>query len=254
MITNKTRLLTGVALGCVLSTPAAFAEEYSGFYFGVWGGVGSADWPSKTAFDASFSDPWVQGQLDDLADAITAATGDVTTITLASREPSSLDDSPDAWGLEVGYRFNKYFGAEVGYVRLGEVQYDFDGSIDYTDSIGTENFDISGAYRFASAGPTAAAVGFLPLNKYIEFHGKAGIYLADSRQTVRLTDVESKQNFYHERVDSSQTELFAGIGATWNATESLAVRLEYQRFFNVGDDEKTVEENIDVISLGVLFK
>jgi hypothetical protein len=32
------------------------------------------------------------------------------------------------------------------------------------------------------------------------------------------------------------------------------VRVEYQRFFDVGDDEKNYEQDIDVFSVGVLFK
>ena len=79
-----------------------------------------------------------------------------------------------------------------------------------------------------------------------DLHAKAGIYFADSRQTVRLRDVESGENIDHTRVDASQTEFFVGIGATWNATENLAVRVEYQKFLEnevtrwakVGKDNK----------------
>ena len=49
------KTLAGLAIGCVLSTPAAFAEEYKGFYFGVWGGSGSIDMASKGDLDEAFS-------------------------------------------------------------------------------------------------------------------------------------------------------------------------------------------------------
>jgi opacity protein-like surface antigen len=262
-MSNKTRLLAGVALGCVLTTPAAFAEEYRGFYFGLWGGGGSADAPSKNAFDGQFDDDWVQGILDDIVQTANSdpdATG-VLSLDVADRDPSSLDDSTDVWGALVGYRANKWFGAEIGYVHLGEVKYDADGLLDYqfvpfdpTEPVENDAIDYTTAYRFTSAGPTAAAVGFVPLGERFELHGKVGIFLADTRQTVHLRDVEFAENFYHSRVDASQTEFFAGIGATWNATESLAVRVEYQKFLDVGDDEKTYEQDIDVINIGVLFK
>ncbi len=64
----------------------------------------------------------------------------------------------------------------------------------------------------------------------------------------------SRRTAAHDRSDASQTELFAGIGAAWNVNQSFAVRAEYQRFFDVGDDKKNYEQDIDVISVGVLFK
>lgn len=224
MIT-KTRLLAGLALGCVLSTPAAFAEEYNGFYFSIWGGAGSTDMPSKADLDEALTlDPSIPGE-------------------------SRLDDTTNVWGALLGYRFNKWVGTEFGYVNLGEVKYDFasaltvDGDLPY----------IAG-YRLSSAGPSAAVVGFLPAGEHFEFNGKAGIYYADTRQTIRIFDVTAGENAGHNRSDASQTELFAGIGATWNAGENFALRVEYQRYFDVGDDEKTYEQDIDVISVGVLFK
>jgi len=254
---NKTRLLAGLALGCVLSTPA-LAEEYRGFYFSVWGGSGSADMPSRRSVDSTFNTAWVQDILSDIADDYNNDPDTVGTLTLtdAGRDPSTLDDTTDVWGALVGYRINKWVGTEIGYVNLGEVKYDFDGVLNSTLNPGaiSENFDYTMSYRFDSAGPTAAVVGFLPLGPHFELNAKAGIFLADTRQTIRLNDVEVKQNFYHERIDASQTEIFVGIGGTWNATENLALRVEYQKFLDVGDDTKAYEQDFDVINVGVLFR
>lgn len=255
---NKTRLLTGVALGCVLST-SAFAEQYRGFYFGVWGGSGSVDMPSRAVVDDFYDDSFLQFALDTFAFEYNNQPGvtDTLTLTQVLRGDSTLDDTTGVWGALLGYRINKYVGAEVGYVKLGEVQYDFDGSADAAFASGDSGIlDYTFGYRFASAGPTASVVGFLPLGQYFELNGKAGIYLADTRETVRLYGIPFEENIYHTRVDSSQTELFAGIGATWNATENLAIRVEYQKFFDVGDDDRkqALEADIDVISVGILFK
>jgi OOP family OmpA-OmpF porin len=252
---NKTRLLAGLALGCVLSAPA-LAEEYSGFYFSVWGGSGMTDMPSRGDIDDTFDTSWVQGILDNIADDYNDNPTNPGTWTLTDlgRDPSSLDDTTSVWGALVGYRFNKWVGMEIGYVNLGEVKYDFDGVLNSNLLTVNENIDYAMGYRFSSAGPTASVVAFVPVGQHFEFNGKAGIFLADTRQTIRITDVEFKENFYHERIDASQTELFAGIGATWNATPNLAIRVEYQKFFDVGDDDKAYEQDIDVINVGVLFK
>ncbi|MBL8266227.1 outer membrane beta-barrel protein [Steroidobacter sp.] len=264
--TNKTRLLAGVALTCALAAPSAFAEEYRGFYFGVYGGAGSADGKSRSDFDTRFSNAWTQSILTNIMNDLNRdpnrAGNTLLGLTAGTRKASTLDDSPNVWGALVGFRFNKWVGTEIGYVNLGEVKYDFGGNYDYQfnsfDTTTRPNFSsvspYAVGYRFSSAGPTAAVVGFLPVGRYFEFNAKAGIYLADTRQTVRVTDVELKDNFYHERVDASQTEIFAGVGATWNATENFAVRVEYQRFMDVGDNAKTYEQNIDVINVGILFK
>jgi OOP family OmpA-OmpF porin len=222
---NKTRLLAGLALGCVLSTPA-LAEEDHGFYFSVWGGAGKTDMPSRAELDEVFNlDPSAPGQ-------------------------SKLDDTTNVWGALIGYRFNKWLGTEVGYVNLGEVKYDFSGVI----STPSEDLPYVMGYRFSSAGPSAAVVGFVPVGEYFEFNGKAGVFFADTRQTIHLYDVLLGENAGHDRSDASQTELFAGIGATWNANQNFALRVEYQRFFDVGDDQKNYEQDIDVFSVGVLFK
>lgn len=219
----RARLLAGVALGCVLSTQA-LAEDYRGFYFSVWGGAGSTDMPSKAELDEVFA--------------------------LDPSGTSDLDDTTNVWGALVGYRFNKWLGTEVGYVDLGEVKYDYSGVLSAPD--GDLPYVIG--YRFGSAGPSAAAVGFLPAGEHFEFNAKVGLFVADTRETVRLYDVLFGENAGHIRSDASQTELFAGIGATWNASENFALRVEYQRYFDVGDDEKTYEQDIDVLSVGVLFK
>jgi hypothetical protein len=73
--------------------------------------------------------------------------------------------------------------------------------------------------------------------------------------TNRLRDVEfNTGNIVHQRVDASETELFAGIGGAWNINENFVLRVEYQKFLDVGDEEKTGESDIDVFNVSVLFK
>jgi hypothetical protein len=56
-----------------------------------------------------------------------------------------------------------------------------------------------------------------------------------------------------EAKDSS-IELFAGIGAAWNISQSFALRVEFQHYFDVGDEDTTGEFDIDQISFGILFR
>lgn len=256
---NKTRLLAGVVLGCVLSAPAAFAEEYRGFYFGVWGGSGDMDFGSKAAADDAF--------LDLLAAELPIVPIQPGTNLSAMPTDSRLDDSLTPWGVQMGYRFNKWVAAEVGYVDLGELLYSLNGQIagDYAFFDGTNivtrplNGGFERSLQVTSAGVTASALGMLPVGEHFDLHVRGGIYYADTRVTSRLRYIDAIDqsdvfNLLHRRTDASQTELFAGLGAAWNINDSFTLRLEYQKFFDVGDDEKNGETDIDVINLAILFK
>jgi OmpA-OmpF porin, OOP family len=259
------KTLAGMAIGCVLASPAAFAEEYRGFYFGVWGGSGSVDIPSKSAFDAAIV-PMLPAEvmagdfIDDNDTPLEPLDDVLYEFDLAGVGRSTLDDSVSVWGLQVGYRWHKYFATEIGYAKLGEANYRLPVSIDVTatPAVGTAltgNIAAERAMQFVSAGPTISALGMLPIGQAIDLHVRGGIYLADTRVTNRIRDVQSNfGNVVHRRVDASQTELYAGIGGAWNINENFVLRLEYQKYLDVGDDEKTGESDIDVFNLSVLFK
>lgn len=259
---NKTRLLAGLALGCVLSAPAAFAEEYRGFYFGVWGGAADMDFGSKADADEFF--------LDQLPTELGLIPIQPTTDLAALPLDSDLDDSMTAWGVQVGYRFNKWVAAEVGYVDLGELLYTMSGAIAgpyaYVCSCDPPTVvtrQLNGGFerslQVSSAGVTASALGMLPLGPHFDAHVRAGIYYADTRVTNRFRYIDAVDqsdvfNLLHSRVDASQTELFGGVGAAWNINPSFALRVEYQKFFDVGDDKKNGESDIDVFNVSLLFK
>lgn len=266
MMNNKTRWLAGMALGCVLSTPAAFAEEYRGFYFGIWGGTGEYDTASQGSIDDD-----VLGELDD---ELALVPGNLATTAVLD---SDLDDSLTPWGLQVGYRFNKWVAAEVGYVDLGELLYTLPGELagpymylcsapaclddEGNPTIQTRQLDgeFERSIQLTSAGITASVLGMLPLTSRFDLHLRGGIYYGDTRVTNRLRYIDGADpsdifNLRHQREDASQTELLAGVGAAWNINESFALRVEYQRFFDVGDDEKAGEFDVDVLNVAVLFK
>src|SRR5688500_10223891 len=108
-MTSKYRApLLAAALAMILGNTAS-AETSSGFYFGLTGGLVSTDIGSKSDFDEGLAIPIAQGLL--------AVGFDDVDIE------SSLDDSDIGWGLEIGYRFNRYIAAELGYLDLGEMAY-----------------------------------------------------------------------------------------------------------------------------------
>jgi OmpA-OmpF porin, OOP family len=211
------------------------AAEVEGFYFSVGGGLATLDLPSREEFDDALIPP--------LVDAFESIGGAVLDVR------SELEDSDTAWGLQVGYRFHRYIAAEIGYVNLGEGSYE--AIVTVTD--GVDTFPVESSVRFVSSGPTAAVLGMLPISERFELHGKAGLLFADSRVRERVRDIEFDENLFHNEIDAGDQEVFVGIGGAWNFADSYAVRLEYQRFLDVGDDASG-ELDVDLISVSVLFR
>lgn len=220
----------------MFATNAASAAEEQGLYFGLFAGMSSVDTQgSREDRDEAVALPIAQALISD-------------GFGVSSIE-SSLDDSDLGWGLEVGYRFNRYLAAEVGWVDLGEALYEAILTVDD----GIETFPVEVSSRFVTSGPTAALVGMLPLSERFDVHAKAGLYFADTRFRGRVRDVEFDENLLHSEVDAGEQEFVLGLGGAWNINDSYSLRFEYQRFLDVGDDD-TTETDVDLISLSVLFR
>ncbi|HET9445763.1 MAG TPA: outer membrane beta-barrel protein [Steroidobacteraceae bacterium] len=195
------------------------AQERDFAYFGMGGGIAKMDLGSKSSFDA---------------------------VALARFGPpagSSLDDSTDAWGLQVGYRFNRYVAAEVGYVDLGRGSY-------------VANYPPSSRYsvRFLSSGPTLAVLGMFPVAARFDIHGRVGLFLSDTRVRDRVED-RSTGAFQSVEPKGRDPDLTLGLGAAWNINESYSVRLELTRFMDVGKESQIPEQfDIDSLQFSVLFR
>jgi len=215
---------------------AAQAEE-TGWYFGLSGGITSVD-ASKNDLDASF--------VDIFSTAVEQVTGSApTAIAIAS----DLDESDKSWGVHIGYRFNRWVAAEAGYLDLGTANYA--NQVQVT-AAGTP-FVFNGDLRLLSHGPFASVVGLFPLSDRFDVHVRGGLYFSDTRLRVRLEDASDPTTLTSFEVSDSDKDFFAGIGATWNINPSYSLRVEYQRYLDVGGD-RTDEFDYDVVSVAILFR
>ncbi|HEX7115748.1 MAG TPA: outer membrane beta-barrel protein [Steroidobacter sp.] len=232
---QRARLAVVAAAGLGLLASTAARSEQVGFYFGLSGGPVSVDL-SKSEFD----------------DALVTVFEDAGFASVAV--DSTLDDSDQGWGVQVGYRWNRYVAAEVGYVNLGEALYEaelqLEDPLGGTAIIATDN-------RFQTTGIVASVLGMLPLTERFDVHARLGVYFADTRVRTRAVSIEPDlpDTFMSVQTRSDSKDLFAGIGAAWNINDSYAVRLEWQRFLDVGDDDDLGDEtDVDFISLSILFR
>jgi OmpA-OmpF porin, OOP family len=213
---------------------ASAAEE--GFYFGITGGQSSAD--TDLAADS--------------ADVI--AIGASLRGAVVSRIRSESDETDGAWGLHVGYQWNSYVSTEVGYVELGEAFDDFVATLTTPPPAAAPAGAIGLSYKLRTSGITAAMLGTLPLGEKFDLHARGGILFARTRGTVlgRNAVTNTVEGSFHSRGNSK--DFFAGVGGAWNINPDYTLRVDYQRFLDVGDDEDVPEYDIDLISVSILFR
>ena len=144
---------------------------------------------------------------------------------------SSCDDSDTAWKVFGGYQFNRNFAVEFGYTDLGEASASAPGASATAESTA---FEVS-------------AVGMLPLADRFSIFGRIGLHMSDTDARATLGSVSGSTS-------ESNTGLTFGIGARYDFTKNLGVRAEWQRYADVGGDDVGGEFDVDVISIGVIWK
>jgi OmpA-OmpF porin, OOP family len=147
---------------------------------------------------------------------------------------TSCDDKDTAWRLFGGMEVNEYISMEVGYIDFGEATY-------------TDLGEGSSGIRDTN-GVTVNVVGTYVVSPSITLFGKGGMnFLGTSvKGTVVTSGSES----------DTDVEWSLGLGAQYNFTPTIGLRMEWERFFEVGspDPTSTREADIDLISAGLVFK
>lgn len=132
------------------------------------------------------------------------------------------DDTSTGWRAFGGYRFNPYFGYEIGYADLGKVT--------------------QGPITFESTAIDVVLFVSIPLGQDFSFFVKGG---------VTRWDMDVKGGGATASADGSDTTY--GFGAHYNFTKNFALRLEWQRYNDIGDST-TGQTHIEVTSVGLVLK
>lgn len=143
----------------------------------------------------------------------------------------SCDENDTSYRLAGGYSFDKNFGAEISYTDYGNAVANGPGG---TASLGATAFQIVGT-------------GALPLGNQFSLTAKAGLASVDvdaSVNTILLTGAAS----------ASDTNFVWGIGAQYDVTPSIGIRVNYENLGTVGDNATTTTAKLTNISAGVVFK
>ena len=124
-----------------------------------------------------------------------------------------------AWGLFGGYQANRYLGAEFGYRDLGR------------QTIGGVTVDGS-AWELVG-------VGRVPLFDRFSAYAKLGGYMG-----------RAHGNGFNENT----TDATYGAGVEYGFTPNLALRAEWQRYNDLGGGGFGAKSDLDIASLGVLYR
>lgn len=218
-----TAATTAAASGRSRTPTAERSRESSGAYIGIGPGVAAAVGLEE---ELTVAAEWLQG----LTGADTVA---------------EADNSGVGAKFFVGYAFNEVFALEAFYANLGEYKITAvaDDGFDQTTAIDT----------WTVRGFGIAATGALPLNNWFALFGKLGFVSWNSEYKSTISDTTGFSATLLTEDKSGTSPLF-GIGAQFNISNRWALRAEYERYMDIGEQDTFGHFDVDLMSVSAMFR
>ena len=209
IILRSALLIAGVA-----ALPALAAEPAGNWYVGIGVGQSRGDTPGNPAIVAG------------------------TPVTSVA---TSGDSTATGAKTFLGYQFNKYVAAELGYFRLGD--FTFDGT---TTPAGT----LHGSLKNRS-GMNLDAVGTLPIvpDKFLLL---ARVGVQSSKTSDLFNGTGAAATLANPSPSKTRASYKYGVGAEFNFTRNIGVRAEWERYrISDGISDKI---NVNLVSASMLYR
>lgn len=158
----------------------------------------------------------------------------------ATAVSSSLDKKDTTWALGAGYKLNQNFAVEAAYLDMGKFTSKASGTI------GVNTVGINGEWKGSGLG--LSALGILPISADFSVFGRAGVTYTELKAKAEGTRNGAVTATATEKCREFVPTL--GLGAEYSLTKNIAIRAEYDRYFDVGND-KTREADADSITVGL---
>jgi OmpA-like transmembrane domain. len=164
---------------------------------------------------------------------------------------SKTEEKDIGYQATFGFRFHRFFSAEIGLVQYGEMVSSANAELDFPDDdpIGYIPAKVSLGYRVG--GVLFSGLAILPIRDKIELYGRVGYLFANSEREF-ISRVEGQQTLSGSAKGDSQ-DLVLGLGVGWNINVIYSIRAEYQRLSDVGSPN-TGTEDFDFVSLGLIVR
>lgn len=158
----------------------------------------------------------------------------------------SADDKNDAWRLFGGYEVIDNLAAEFSYAQFARTSATASGTAKGTTT------SVTATSTFRAKGPIFSVVGTLPVTQGFGLIGRIGIFhwkvesaAVTSTGTNPISRDDTKPGFEINNV---------GLGLKYSISKIMDVRLEWDRYKDVGNTLLTGQADIDFLSLGLLYK
>ena len=161
---------------------------------------------------------------------------------------SGTEESDIGYQAMFGYRFHRYFAAELGLAQYGSLVSKANADLDF----GQGFVPTSVALKFSAGGPVVSAIGILPLNNNFEFFARLG-YLFASAQREFSARVDGESAGGGSAHGESQNPVY-GVGFAWHINQVYSIRGEYQRLDSLGEKNQTGKEDVTVMGLGLIVR
>jgi OOP family OmpA-OmpF porin len=163
-------------------------------------------------------------------------------------ESFTKDETSGALKVYAGHRLFRHFALEGGYASLGRFSAGRTFQSIALFGPGSVDFD------FKAHGLFLDAVGIVPVGERFVLFGKAGLMYVMSSANFRSTgSVNAAFPGAPRNAKESEITPRAGLGAGFRISRSFGLRLEYDHTFAVGDDARTGEGDVAMMSLGVIY-
>lgn len=138
-----------------------------------------------------------------------------------------------------GMKLNRFLGAELGYMRIGEAE--------------GESKDAPGGRLKADLTSDmdaiyAAAVGYLPVAPQMDLIGKAGVARWSQDNSKDVKDIAEKSSSSDEGISP-----LIGVGTQYRVGPNMHIRGEWEHTFGAGTEDTDFETGVDLMSVGVTF-
>lgn len=168
-------------------------------------------------------------------------------LVLNSGYSCSGDNKDNGWKLFAGYEAMEYLAFEISYLDFGKFTATGSGAGKNTSTPATASSDFR-----AKGWISFDVVGMLPVTKEFGLIGRVGI----NRWRVDNEASASDGSSIGRRKDTKPGFAFdsIGIGVKYGFTDNMDMRLEWERFKDVGDTLLEGSGDIDMLSLGLVYK
>jgi hypothetical protein len=212
---------TALAAGVLGAMSAAHAAD-SGPFIGL--DLGWARYPSGTYYTR-----------------VPSGEGPASRTTLTD---SNLDGDRFGWGIDAGYRFNRYLDLEAGYVDLGRIA----GLL--TDPTGASN--ATAQMRFSAKGETLAVTGRLPFGRQWDAYLKGGLFLADAE--LRLAGTDGAGRPFADISEHHTAHGLIGLGLERRFDDHWSVQLGLTNYARVGDTRNIHGPSVRLVGLRLSYQ